>query len=91
MEAFQAAIAQLGAPASKVDAIAHQVKRTLTENMERASAFYEKCSRLIDYVITHELCHLAEPNHGQPFYQLPTRLMPDWRARKDDLDTFDFG
>lgn len=36
----------------------------------------------IDYVITHELVHLAHPNHGAGFFQLLEALMPDWRHRK---------
>jgi predicted metal-dependent hydrolase len=40
----------------------------------------------IDYVITHELCHLKFPNHGSEFYRLLSRLMPDWRQRKKRLE-----
>ena len=36
----------------------------------------------IDYVITHELCHIAEPNHGAAFYELLDRVLPDWQHRK---------
>jgi predicted metal-dependent hydrolase len=32
-----------------------------------------------DYVIAHELCHLAEMNHGKAFYALQESLYPDWR------------
>ena len=39
----------------------------------------------IDYVITHELCHLAEPHHGPAFYELLERVMPDWKRRKQRL------
>jgi predicted metal-dependent hydrolase len=31
----------------------------------------------IDYVITHELCHIAEPNHGAAYYDLLDRVLPD--------------
>ncbi len=35
----------------------------------------------IDYVITHELCHLKMAHHGPEFYAMLTRLMPDWEKR----------
>ncbi len=41
--------------------------------------------RLADYVIVHELCHLAEFNHGQKFWKLIERAMPDWRERRTEL------
>ena len=40
----------------------------------------------IDYVIAHELCHMAEPHHGSAFYQLLDRVMPDWARRKARLE-----
>jgi predicted metal-dependent hydrolase len=40
----------------------------------------------IDYVITHELCHVAEPHHGAAFYELLGRVMPDWERRKLRLE-----
>lgn len=40
----------------------------------------------MDYVITHELCHLVEFNHSSRFYDLQTRFMPDWKARKHQLE-----
>jgi len=40
----------------------------------------------IDYVITHELCHMAEPHHGPAFHQLLTTVMPDWERRKQRLE-----
>jgi predicted metal-dependent hydrolase len=40
----------------------------------------------IDYVITHELCHLRFRHHGPAFFQLLTRVMPDWEKRKRKLE-----
>ena len=42
----------------------------------------------IDYVITHELCHLVHHNHGKDFYALMTTVMPDWKARKKMLNNY---
>lgn len=36
----------------------------------------------IDYVITHELCHLKEPHHGPRFWTLLEKLMPDYRLKR---------
>lgn len=42
----------------------------------------------IDYVITHELCHMAEPHHGTAFFKLLKRVMPDWEQCKQRLEEF---
>ena len=41
--------------------------------------------RLIDYVITHELVHLVEPNHNDKYWHRLEGLMPDYRERKNYL------
>jgi predicted metal-dependent hydrolase len=40
----------------------------------------------IDYVITHELCHLRHNHHGAEFFALLDRVMPDWQKRKAKLE-----
>lgn len=40
----------------------------------------------IDYVILHELCHLAEHNHSERFYRLMGQVMPNWVQVKGRLD-----
>ena len=40
----------------------------------------------IDYVITHELCHLVHADHGDGFRRLLSEVMPDHARRKDRLE-----
>ncbi|HZG52988.1 MAG TPA: SprT family zinc-dependent metalloprotease [Pyrinomonadaceae bacterium] len=40
----------------------------------------------IDYVITHELCHLKHSHHGKAFYDMLRRVLPDWEQRKTRLE-----
>ena len=39
----------------------------------------------IEYVITHELCHLIYRNHNKEFYALLTKEMPHWEKWKNKL------
>lgn len=41
--------------------------------------------RLVDYVVAHELCHLAELNHSTAFWKLVERAIPDYRERRAEL------
>ncbi len=40
----------------------------------------------IEYVLVHELCHRHFMNHGPSFLRLLSRVMPDWRTRRDRLN-----
>ena len=40
----------------------------------------------IDYVVLHELCHLASHDHSPRFYRLLDRHLPGWKAVKQRLD-----
>ncbi|NCT57302.1 MAG: M48 family metallopeptidase [Legionella sp.] len=40
----------------------------------------------IDYVILHELCHIAEHNHSHKFYRLLNAVSPNWKQTKSYLD-----
>lgn len=55
---------------------------TLTLNTELIRAPKE----CIDYVITHELCHLRFHDHSTDFYRLLEKVMPDWEKRKHKLE-----
>jgi predicted metal-dependent hydrolase len=55
-------------------------KLILNRDLIRAS------SRCIDYVITHELCHIQHPDHSSDFYNLMSKIMPDWEHRKQMLE-----
>lgn len=41
----------------------------------------------IEYVITHELCHLIHHDHTQKFLDLQTKEMKDWEKWKMKLET----
>jgi predicted metal-dependent hydrolase len=55
-------------------------KLVLNKSLIRASV------DAIDYVITHELCHIRHSHHGPDFFKFLDRVMPDWEKRKLKLE-----
>ncbi|MFT7560025.1 MAG: putative metal-dependent hydrolase [Flavobacteriales bacterium] len=41
----------------------------------------------IEYVLVHELVHLYERYHNARFYGFMDQFLPDWKTRKDQLNT----
>jgi predicted metal-dependent hydrolase len=56
--------------------------RTICINLELA----KKNPRCLEYIVVHELTHLHERGHGERFVALMDRYLPDWRARRDELN-----
>jgi predicted metal-dependent hydrolase len=43
-------------------------------------------TKCIEYVITHEMCHLVQFNHNKNFYNLLSQKMPNWEKWKNRLE-----
>lgn len=43
---------------------------------------------LVDYVVVHEMCHLAEQNHSKRFWSLVHRTIPDHKERRRQLRSY---
>lgn len=76
-----------GTPSFKVMSMKKQwgscsTKGTLILNPHLVKA-HKEC---IDYVILHELCHIAEHNHSERFWRLLTQVLPNWKDVKAKLD-----
>jgi hypothetical protein len=47
--------------------------------------------RCLEYIVVHELTHLLERGHGEKFVALMDQFLPDWRARRDELNEAPLG
>lgn len=56
--------------------------RTVWINPELA----KKNPRCLEYIVVHELVHLLESSHSERFVELMDQRLPDWRARRDELN-----
>jgi len=48
-------------------------------------------SHCIDYVVMHELCHVKYRGHDKRFFELLSKVMPDWKKRKARLERLSAG
>lgn len=46
----------------------------------------KKHPRCLEYIVVHELAHFIERTHNKRFIELMDLHMPDWRARRDELN-----
>lgn len=51
----------------------------------------KKDPRCLEYIVVHELVHLLERGHGEKFVALMDQFLPDWRARRDQLNEAPLG
>ncbi|QBE49838.1 M48 family metallopeptidase [Leucobacter triazinivorans] len=60
----------------------HPESRSIWLNPELA----KKNPRCLEYIVVHELIHFIERTHDARFIELMDLHMPDWRARRDELN-----
>jgi predicted metal-dependent hydrolase len=65
---------------SRWASMSSQGRLTVNPDLVRAPA------DAIDYVLTHELVHLAIPDHSATFFELLQSVMPDFARRKHRLE-----
>lgn len=47
----------------------------------------KKHPRCLEYIVVHEMTHLLERTHGARFTKLMNGFLPDWRSRRDELNS----
>ncbi|MEV4804797.1 SprT family zinc-dependent metalloprotease [Nonomuraea sp. NPDC049421] len=58
------------------------VTRAIWINPELA----KKNPRCLEYIVVHEMVHFLERTHSERFVALMDKFMPDWQARRDELN-----
>lgn len=61
--------------------------RRIWLNLELA----KKPVQCLEYIVVHELVHLLERNHTERFTALMDRYLPDWRTRREVLNSSPLG
>ncbi len=64
---------------------------TSLKNLNFSYKLYFLPTELLDYIIVHELCHLAELNHGRKFWELVAEQIPDYQERMAALRRIEQG
>lgn len=47
----------------------------------------KKNPNCLEYIVVHEITHLLERNHNERFAELMDQFLPDWRSRREDLNS----
>jgi metallopeptidase YgjP-like protein len=47
----------------------------------------KKHPRCLEYIVVHEMTHLLERGYGKRFQELMNDFLPDWRSRRDELNS----
>lgn len=47
-------------------------------------------TKIIDFVIFHELTHIKELNHSKKFYNELSKICPDWKETRESLKNYSF-
>ena len=52
---------------------------------DRGGWIVQAPTRLVDYVVAHELVHLKHPDHTREFWSALGSVMPDYEERRERL------
>jgi predicted metal-dependent hydrolase len=60
-------------------------------NLRLNTELVKKPKDLLEYVVVHEMLHLIEPNHSEPFLTLMSKHYPAWREARAELNELPLG